>query len=49
MAWVKERVTDDGDKRTSPATATPKGDNAPPAPTPLAGPPNAPPTAKKPK
>jgi hypothetical protein len=46
--WVKQRVTDDGDKRFVARYRNPKAGNAPPAPTPPAALPNAPPTARKP-
>ena len=49
MAWIKTRVTDDGDTRFVACYRAPKDANAPPAPAPRAVPPNAPPTAKKPK
>jgi hypothetical protein len=47
--WTKTRVTDDGDKRIVACYRGREGRNAPPAPTRSAGPPNAPPTGRRPR
>ena len=48
MAWVKERITDDGDTRFVACYRDPEGDNAPPAPMPPAVPLSVPATVRSP-
>ena len=48
MAWVRNASPTTAKSASWPAIATPKADNARPAPTLRAAPPNAPPTAKRP-